>query len=150
MAKPVVMRPDLDLDRFRELLADEKERLERVERELAESSRQAKDSLESFSDTDDVPADIAAQASEREKDQILGQNVQQTLNQIEVALERFDDGTYGICEMCGCEIPEPRLERIPWVATCVDCQKMLEEGCARRAAAGRSSPSPRPGWPPTT
>ncbi|NUQ01592.1 MAG: TraR/DksA C4-type zinc finger protein [Armatimonadetes bacterium] len=128
MSKPVVMRPDLDLERFQGMLEDERERLLRIERDLAENSRQAKDSLESFSDSDDVPADIAAQASEREKDQILGHSVHQTLNQIELALERIDDGTYGICEMCGCEIVEARLERIPWVLTCVDCQRMLEEG----------------------
>ena len=128
MAKSAILRPDLDQDRFRELVEDERERLLVVERDLAESSRQAKDSLESFSDSDDVPADIAAQASEREKDQILGLSVHQTLSQIELALERIEDGTYGICEMCGCDVPEPRLERIPWVSTCVDCQKMLEEG----------------------
>lgn len=128
MRKPAVLRPDLDLSVFRSLLVDEQERMLRLERDLAENSRQAKDSLESFSDSDDVPADIAAQASEREKDQILGLTVQQTLSQIELALERLDDGSYGICEMCGCEIPEPRLERIPWVSTCVDCQNMLEEG----------------------
>jgi len=128
MSDPAVMRPDLDLEHFTELLTAERERLLRVERELAESSRQAKDSLESFSDSDDVPADIAAQSSEREKDQILGQTVHQNLAQIELAFERIDDGSFGICEMCGCEIPEARLDRIPWAATCVDCQRMLEEG----------------------
>ncbi|MCC7491304.1 MAG: TraR/DksA C4-type zinc finger protein [Fimbriimonadaceae bacterium] len=128
MRKPTVMRPDLELRRFQEELEAERERLLNVERELAESSRQAKDSLESFSDADDVPADIAAQASEREKDQLYGQNVQQTLAQIQLALDRLDDGTFGICEMCGCEVPEARLERMPWVATCVECQRMLETG----------------------
>ncbi len=128
MAKPPnVLRPDLDIEHFHDLLDDERERLLRVERDLAENSRQAKDSLESFSDSDDVPADIAAQASEREKDQIMGQSVHQTLNQIEMALERVEDGTFGVCEMCGTDIPEQRLERIPWVATCVDCQRMIEE-----------------------
>jgi len=128
MAKPPnVLRPDLDIEHFHDLLDDERERLLRVERDLAENSRQAKDSLESFSDSDDVPADIAAQASEREEDQIMGQSVHQTLNQIEMALERVEDGTFGVCEMCGTDIPEQRLERIPWVATCVDCQRMIEE-----------------------
>lgn len=128
MRKPTVMRPDLDLDHFRSLLQDELERLQRVERELAESSRQAKDSYEGFSDSDDVPADIAAQASEREKEQLLGRNVHQAISQIEYALETIEEGTYGVCEMCGCEILEARLERISWATTCVDCQNMLEEG----------------------
>jgi len=122
------MRPDLDLDEFRAMLEAERERLLRIERELAQSARQAKESLESFSESDDVPADIAAQASEREKDQLLSQSVQHMLNQIEFALEGIEEGVYGICEMCGCEIREARLKRIPWVSTCVDCQTMLEEG----------------------
>ncbi|MBI2298392.1 MAG: TraR/DksA C4-type zinc finger protein [Armatimonadetes bacterium] len=128
MSESPVMRPDLDLERFRSLLEDERDRLLLVERDLLESSRQSKDSLEGFSDSDDVPADIAAQASEREKEQLMGRSVQQALTAIAYALERFDDGTFGICEMCGCDIPELRLERIPWAATCVDCQNMLEEG----------------------
>ena len=128
MSEVSAMRPDLDLDKFRDLLEDEQERLQGIERELVDNSRQAKESMEGFSENDDVPADIAAQASEREKDQVLSQNVQHMLNQIEFALERVDDGTYGICEMCGVEIPEERLERIPWVSTCVDCQTMIEQG----------------------
>jgi RNA polymerase-binding protein DksA len=124
----IVMRPDLDLEKFRGLLAEEHDRLLRIERELVDNSRQAKESLEGFSESDDVPADIAAQASEREKDQVLSQGVQHTLNQIEFALERVDDGSYGVCEMCSVEIPEERLERLPWVSTCVDCQTMIEEG----------------------
>lgn len=128
MTKRSVMRPDLDQERFRDLLEDERDRLLQMERDLAESSRQAKDSLEGFSDTDDVPADIAAQASEREKEQLMGRSLQQSLTKIEFALERIDDGSYGICEMCGCDIPEERLERVPWASTCVDCQNMLEEG----------------------
>lgn len=122
------MRPDLDLTKFSSLLEDERDRLLHIERELADNSRQAKDSLEGFSESDDVPADIAAQASEREKDQVLSLSVQHMLNQIEFAIERLDDGSYGICEMCSVEIPEERLERLPWVSTCVDCQTMLEEG----------------------
>ena len=128
MSDTSVMRPDLDQVYYRSLLKDEQERLARIEKELADNSRQAKESMEGFSESDDVPADIAAQASEREKDQQLSHNVQLTLNQIDFALDRIDDGSYGICEMCGVEIPEERLERIPWVSTCVDCQTMLEEG----------------------
>lgn len=124
----IIQRPDLDLGYFRQLLEDERDRLQAVERELIENSRQAKDSMEGFSDSDDVPADIAAQASEREKDQILSQSVQATLAQIDLALERVDDGTYGICEISGESIPQERLERIPWASTTVEYQKMLEEG----------------------
>lgn len=128
MREVEVLRKDLDLEYFRRLLENEQSRLTRMERELAESSRQENESLESFSESDDVPADIAALASEREKDQILSQSVQAILVQIEQALEYLDDGTYGVCEVCGTEIPQNRLERIPYVSTCVDCQRMLEEG----------------------
>ena len=50
----------------------------------------------------------------------------QTLKNIEHALERLDDGTYGTCEECGTEIVEKRLQVMPFARYCVDCQKEKE------------------------
>ncbi len=44
------------------------------------------------------------------------------LDQIERALARIDEGTYGTCESCGGSIPAARLEVMPSATTCVDCQ----------------------------
>ena len=44
-----------------------------------------------------------------------------TLQQIKAAIQRIDDGTYGICEDCGAKIPKKRLEAIPYASKCVKC-----------------------------
>jgi hypothetical protein len=50
-----------------------------------------------------------------------------TLDQIEAAIERIEDGSYGRCEECGEEIPKSRLEAIPYAAECVRCASQEEE-----------------------
>ena len=49
-----------------------------------------------------------------------------TLDQIEEALERMEDGTYGVCEKCEREIPKARLNAIPYTILCVQCASRLE------------------------
>ena len=50
------------------------------------------------------------------------------LDQIEAAIERIDDGSYGLCETCERKIPKARLEAIPYAAQCVRCASKQEEG----------------------
>jgi len=50
------------------------------------------------------------------------------LRQIERALEKLDDGSYGICDLSGEEIPKARLEAIPYAITTVKAQEKLEKG----------------------
>jgi DnaK suppressor protein len=50
------------------------------------------------------------------------------LDQIEAAIERIDDGSYGRCEMCGGKIPKARLVAIPYASRCVQCASQREEG----------------------
>jgi RNA polymerase-binding transcription factor DksA len=50
------------------------------------------------------------------------------LDQIEAAIERIDDGSYGDCEECGAKIRKARLEAIPYAALCVKCASELERG----------------------
>ena len=50
------------------------------------------------------------------------------LGQIEAAIERIENGSYGECETCGKKIPESRLNAIPYVALCVQCASEQEEG----------------------
>lgn len=45
----------------------------------------------------------------------------QKLNDVEAALRRVDQGTYGICENCGKEIGERRLQALPWARLCLAC-----------------------------
>jgi DnaK suppressor protein len=60
-------------------------------------------------------------AFERSQVDALVQQAQHHLAEIDAALQRLRDGRYGICERCGQEIPEERLEVRPVARTCVGC-----------------------------
>jgi DnaK suppressor protein len=50
------------------------------------------------------------------------------IDQIDGALERIEDGSFGQCDECGVKIPKSRLEAIPYAALCVQCASQREEG----------------------
>jgi DnaK suppressor protein len=50
------------------------------------------------------------------------------LQEIEGALAKMEQGTYGLCESCGTEIGAARLQAVPWARYCIDCQEKLEQG----------------------
>ena len=52
---------------------------------------------------------------------------QDALEEIEAALERIENGAYGICEMSGKKIPQTRLEAIPFARLTVECQTVWEK-----------------------
>ena len=55
------------------------------------------------------------------------------LRQIEGALERIREGSYGTCEVCGGDIPLARLQALPYATTCVGCQRSAERPRVRTA-----------------
>jgi len=67
-------------------------------------------------------SDLADEYAERERDVALLAIEQEQLEQVEAALARVEDGTYGICLDCGEPIPSERLEILPYATTCVRCQ----------------------------
>lgn len=58
---------------------------------------------------------------------MLGERERIKLNEIESALQRLDEGTYGLCEECGCDINKKRLKVQPVARYCVKCQEELEK-----------------------
>lgn len=75
------------------------------------------------------PGDEADQASDRIDGTLalkLGDEDMRRLEQINSALERITKGTYGICQNCGDEINEARLEAMPYAMLCLDCQAAEE------------------------
>jgi DnaK suppressor protein len=68
-------------------------------------------------------ADDASEAFEQAKELALHENARRLLLQVEGALARFDQGTYGACTNCGEEIDPARLEALPYVALCLRCQQ---------------------------
>jgi len=68
--------------------------------------------------------DSAEQAQERENDEVvdaIGNETAQSIRVIQAALNRIEDGTYGVCDSCGKEISEARLAAVPEATRCVDC-----------------------------
>jgi RNA polymerase-binding protein DksA len=70
-------------------------------------------------------ADDASEAFEQAKDLALRENAKQLLAQVSNALQRFDQGKYGVCEACGVEIDPARLTALPYVTLCLRCQQRL-------------------------
>ncbi|GHT09552.1 DNA-binding protein [Planctomycetales bacterium] len=66
-------------------------------------------------------ADVGSDNYEQEQTLSFIESGSNTLQLIESALMRIKNGTYGTCENCGCNIPKPRLNFIPFTATCVKC-----------------------------
>lgn len=57
-----------------------------------------------------------------------------TLAQVDLALKKLEDGTYGRCEMCEEPIPPARLLALPFAIRCTRCQEEWERGMGRKAA----------------
>ena len=81
-----------------------------------------------FNESDDHEADGGDGTNQTLRLQALGQmgNIHRTIQQIEEALHRIDDGTYGVCTSCGQLIRKPRLLNQPFVLTCMECQSEME------------------------
>jgi len=77
--------------------------------------------------TDDI-VDRANNAYNRELMFSLSDAERGMLLQVENALNRMTEGTYGVCTSCGNRIALPRLEAVPWARFCIDCQELAEKG----------------------
>lgn len=77
------------------------------------------------------PNDRATQESDRNFELRIRDRERRLLNKISEALERIEDGSFGVCELCGEEISEARLKARPVTTLCIDC-KMEEERKEKR------------------
>jgi len=77
-------------------------------------------------------ADLGTDSYEQEFTLELMDSERKLLTEINDALSRIEDGTYGICEIDGEPIPRQRLEAIPWARCCVACASLLEKGTLKR------------------
>ena len=71
-------------------------------------------------------ADMAADTYDRELSMNLVSSEQEVLYQIDDALKRIDEGTYGICQQCNNPITLTRLKAVPYAAMCIACQRQQE------------------------
>lgn len=89
------------------------------------------DALKDHGKTTSIPTDMAELGSDNADQELtfslLGSD-KDTLDQIEAAIQRIEDGSYGRCDECGEQIPKARLDAIPYAAECVRCASQQEEG----------------------
>ena len=118
----------IDTEHYRTLLLEERERVERAIANLREDHPGSiDDEAEEISgSSDNHLGDTAAVTLDREIDYTLEENSGQVLTEIDAALKRIEDGTYGICNACGKEISPERLEAYPWASLCIDDARKAE------------------------
>jgi DnaK suppressor protein len=112
-------RAKQDLLEERAKLQEQLERLESVEYDsIGYSNHIADDATDAF----DQAVGVALQ-----------RKIEATLEEVGRALAKFEDGTYGLCEVCGARIERARLEVLPYAKHCLDCQARREHSSARVA-----------------
>jgi DnaK suppressor protein len=127
-------------DRF--LLLQFKSGLREQQRELQQLIAQAERAIREL--TDSAPRDIADVASEHSLEGSaiaqLSQN-RSRLRLVELALEQIRSGSFGTCANCGAAIGLRRLQAVPWMRRCIQCQERHEQGGVNETA---SWPEPVP------
>ena len=118
--KPAATSRKKFLAKMREHLADMKEKLHgELESELrAEREGNKDEGMDTY--------DLASEERDREINFILSDRERVKVKQIDDALERLDDSAYGVCESCGLEVAEERLNAMPFTRLCRDCQQDME------------------------
>ncbi|MCM3399028.1 TraR/DksA C4-type zinc finger protein [Oceanobacillus profundus] len=76
-----------------------------------------------LSNYDNHPSDTGSELFEREKDLALNEHAEKELEEINKALHALEEGTYGICKICGADIPYERLVAVPTTDTCIEHAK---------------------------
>lgn len=89
-------------------------------------ARRSKESASTgVSDIGDI-LDSVSEERTRELDMILTDREKQKLKQIDDALDKIEENTYGFCEECGVKIPRARLKVVPFAKYCVECKEAIE------------------------
>lgn len=134
----------------RQRLLGERERLvalrDGVRRELSGESENA--SISELSDADQHPADVGTETAAREDDVSLLDSLDGELDDVEAALARLEDGTYGVCQACGRPISAERLDALPATRFCIDDAELAAAEAAPGVAPlgpSRAEPLEEPG-----
>lgn len=109
-----------DLEFFRKYLSDM----------LEEAQQKGDSTLEEMTGANEVfadPADRASAESDRSFTLRLRDRELRLIRKIRSALQRIEDGTYGVCEECGEDISIPRLKARPVTRLCINCKSRQEE-----------------------
>jgi RNA polymerase-binding transcription factor DksA len=119
----------METQQARALLSSEQARLQAIRDGFTEdglTTESEEESLSELSSLDQHQADIGTETFNRERDMSILESVEAELADIEHALRRLDEGTYGKCEACGKPIGDARLEAQPAARFCLDDQSEAE------------------------
>jgi len=117
---------DKDLERYRRELELKRSELVGDIQDLEDEARQAKSG-----DLSHTPQHLGDEGSDTEQhDSIRGmaETDRQLLDEVNAALERLAEGTYGVCERTGQPIPKTRLDAIPWTRYTIEAEREIEAG----------------------
>ena len=116
------------LKQFRQLLITERAKLadeiKSIAHDASTSPREASGDLSAYTVH---MADMAADTYERELSMNIASSEQELLYQIDDALKRIDDSSYGICQQCNQPIAMSRLKAVPYASLCIQCQRAKEQ-----------------------
>jgi RNA polymerase-binding protein DksA len=123
------MAEALDTEHFRTRLLDERRQVVgAIENIHAENPGSLGDETDEPTFQDNHLGDIATATFDREMASTLEDNSTHVLNEIDAALARLDDGTFGTCRVCGEPIGSERLKALPWATLCIEDKRKQERG----------------------
>ena len=112
------------IDDQKQRLFDLRDELTRLRDGLDEDEAELEGGGDDFSETDS--GDMSQSIFDREMDASVGEGIERRLGEVERALQKIEEGTYGVCEDTGEEIPRGRLEAVPEAIRTVEAQQSFE------------------------
>jgi DnaK suppressor protein len=116
----------IDLERFRQVLEHERTRLLHAAKAVHHDGSLLEETGDLAIGSGDHLADSASETYMRELDEGLEENAEHILLEIDDALERIENGTYGLCADCGGPIGEERLLAVPYATLCIAHKRARE------------------------
>ncbi|NTV14172.1 MAG: RNA polymerase-binding protein DksA [Desulfobulbaceae bacterium] len=111
----------------KEHLAHFKTKLEEMSDSILSGADRTITDMTDHNDNYPDPTDRASAESDRSFELRIRDRERKLLNKIKEAIERIDNGTYGICDDCGDEIAVERLDARPVTTFCIDCKTRQEQ-----------------------
>ncbi|MDP2938219.1 MAG: TraR/DksA family transcriptional regulator [Candidatus Omnitrophota bacterium] len=118
-----------ELDYFRKLILKMKEKIIDEIKHISEDTlkKSPKDAAGDISGYTYHMADVASDSYDREFSLGLASNERQSLYELDDAIKKIEEGTFGICEECKSLITKTRLKVVPFARLCVKCQEKKEK-----------------------
>jgi DnaK suppressor protein len=119
-----VAKANVDTERFRTLLLEERGRVERALGHLHDENPGTMEDEAEDETFDNHLGDAASVTFDRELGYSLESNSGHVLAAIDGALRRIEEGSFGTCVRCGNPIAEERLEAMPYATKCIECKRL--------------------------